>query len=92
MPILDRPAALAVAAIYLAAVVAVGLWSAARTRGARDFFIAGQRLGLWVTAFATMASAFSGFVFLGGPGLTYRLGFASLFIMLPVGFTAGLHR
>ena len=90
MPILDRPLALVAAAIYLAAVVAIGVWSARRTRGARDFFIAGQRLGLWVTAFATMSSAFSGFVFLGGPGLTYRLGFSSLFIMLPVGFTAGL--
>ncbi len=90
MPILDRPWMLGAAALYLAAVLGVALWSARRTRDARDFFIAGQRLGLWVTAFAAMSSAFSGFVFLGGPGLTYRLGFASLFIMLPVGFTAGL--
>jgi Na+/proline symporter len=71
-------------------VLAVGLASARRTRDTRDFFIAGQRLGLLVTGLATMASAFSGFVFLGGPGLTYRIGAASLMICAPVGFTAGL--
>jgi Na+/proline symporter len=78
------------AALSLALVLAVGLVSARRTRDTRDFFIAGQRLGLLVTGLATMASAFSGFVFLGGPGLTYRIGAASLMICAPVGFTAGL--
>jgi Na+/proline symporter len=71
-------------------VVAVGLWALSRTRTARDFYIAGQRLGLVTTAVATMAAAFSGFVFLGGPGLAYRLGVASLWIVAPVGFTSGL--
>jgi Na+/proline symporter len=37
-----------------------------------------------------MSAALSGFVFLGGPGLTYRLGVGSLFIVVPVGFTAAL--
>ena len=74
----------------LAAIAWIGLWSFRRTRTTKDFFIAGQRVGLLATALATMAAAFSGFVFLGGPGLTYRLGIASLAIVLPVGFTAGL--
>jgi Na+/proline symporter len=74
----------------LAAVTAVGIWAGRRTRHAGDFFIAGQRLGLVVTALATMSAAFSGFVFLGGPGLTYRLGVASFFIVLPVGVTAAM--
>ena len=39
---------------------------------------------------ATMSASFSGIVFLGGPGLTYRLGLASLWIVIPVGFTGGL--
>lgn len=76
--------------ISLLAVAAVGLWSYRRTRTTRDFFVAGQRVGLLATALATMATAFSGFVFLGGPGLTYRMGMASLAIVLPIGFTAGL--
>lgn len=90
MPILDRPAIAGVALAYLALVLAVGAWSARRTRTSRDFFIAGQALGLIVTGLATTSAAFSGFVFLGGPGLTYRIGTASLFIVLSVGFTSAL--
>lgn len=85
-----RPDILVLALTMLALTVLVGLWAARHTRTAKDFFIAGQRLGLLVTAVATMSAAFSGFVFLGGPGLTYRIGIASLFIILPVGFTSGL--
>ena len=85
-----RPWVLAAGVAYLAVVAVIAVWSARRTRDARDFFIAGQRLGVWVTGFAAMSAAFSGFVFLGGPGLTYRLGVSSLFINAPLGFTAAL--
>ncbi len=90
MPILDRPAAVWAALVYLAVVVAIGVWAARRTRSAKDFFIAGQGIGLLVTGLATTSAAFSGFVFLGGPGLTYRLGVASFFICVSTGFTAGM--
>lgn len=90
LPILAKPWIVLTALASLAAVSSVGLWSWRRTRSARDFFIAGQRMGLWAVAMATMSAAFSGFVFLGGPGLTYRIGVPALFIVLPVGFTAGL--
>jgi len=86
----DRPAIAIAALAYLALVLLIGVWAARRTRSAGDFFVAGGRLGLWVTGLGTMSAAFSGFVFLGGPGLTYRIGLASLMIVLPVGFTAGL--
>jgi Na+/proline symporter len=78
------------AGLYLAIVLAIGVASARRTRTARDFFIAGQGLGVLLTGLATMAAAFSGFVFVGGPGLTYRLGLSALFIALSVGFTGAL--
>jgi Na+/proline symporter len=90
MGALSSPTIVASAVFYLALVVLIGLWAARRTRNARDFFIAGQRIGLFVTALATMSAAFSGFVFIGGPGLTYRVGLASMFICIPVSFTAGL--
>ncbi|MDA8020732.1 MAG: hypothetical protein MPN21_25110 [Thermoanaerobaculia bacterium] len=90
MTALDRPILLVTAMAYLAVVVVIGIWAARRTRTARDFFIAGQSVGLWITGLATMSAAFSGFVFIGGPGLTYRMGIASLFICIPVGFTAAL--
>jgi Na+/proline symporter len=90
MPILAKPAIIWTALIYLMLVVAIGTWAARRTKNARDFFIAGQGIGLLVTALATMSAAFSGFVFIGGPGLTYRMGLASMFICIPVSFTSGL--
>jgi Na+/proline symporter len=90
LPLVQRPWIAAVAAAYLLAVLAVGVWAARRTRTGKDFFIAGQGIGLLVTGLATMSAAFSGFVFLGGPGLTYRYGLASLWIVLPVSFTGGL--
>ncbi len=90
MPILTKPLIVATALIYLVFVLGIGIWAVRRTRNAKDFFIAGQGIGLLVTALATMSAAFSGFVFIGGPGLTYKMGVASLFIILPVSFSAGL--
>ncbi|HEX5720208.1 MAG TPA: hypothetical protein VF179_28900, partial [Thermoanaerobaculia bacterium] len=90
MPILDKPLIVVVAVLYLAVCVGLGIWSIRRTRNAHDFWVAGQALGVVVTGIATMAAAFSGFVFVGGPGLTYRIGLSSLFINVSIGFTAGL--
>ena len=90
MPVLDRPAVVLTTLVYLALVVAIGVWAARRTRTSKDFFIAGQGIGLLVTGLAAMSATMSGFLFIGGPGLTYRLGMASFFITAPVSFTAGL--
>lgn len=90
MDIFAKPVVMLSAVAYFAVVIAIGVWAGRRTHSAKDFFVAGQRIGLLVTGFATMSAAFSGFVFIGGPGLTYRLGLASLFIVIPVSFTAGL--
>jgi Na+/proline symporter len=80
----------ATAVAYLALSLGIGWWALRRTRDPRDYFIAGQRAGAWVTGIATMSAAFSGFLFIGGPGLTYRVGVGSLFIVVPLGFTSGL--
>lgn len=90
MPILARPVLMVVTLAYFVVVVAVGIWASRRTHTSKDFFIAGQGIGLLTTGLATMSAAFSGFVFIGGPGLTYRMGMASLFISVPVGFTSGM--
>ncbi len=75
---------------YLAATLAIGLWAKRRTRNPADFFVAGRGLGLGVVVLATMTTAFSGFAFIGGPGLVYRLGVSALMICMSVGFTAAL--
>jgi SSS family transporter len=90
MPILDRPLIVLTTLVYFATCLGLGVWALRRTRDARDFWVARQGLGVVVTGLATMAAAFSGFVFLGGPGLTYRIGLSSLFINLSIGFTPTL--
>lgn len=90
MPELDQPAIAASAISYMVIVIAIGIWATRRTHSARDFFITGQRLGPLVTALAATSATFSAFVFLGGPGLTYRMGLTSFFIVVPVGFTSSL--
>jgi len=58
-----------------------GLRGAALARTTSDFFIAGRRLSLWLFILAATATSFSGWTFMGHPGLIYRDGF-------PYAFTA----
>lgn len=66
---------------------AISVWAARRTRTARDFFVAGNGIGLWALALSAMAAATSGFVFVGGPGLVYAAGIGAVFLILPAGIT-----
>ncbi len=45
----------------------------ARTAG--DYFIAGRSISMWVFVLAATATSFSGWTFMGHPGLVYRDGF-----------------
>ena len=55
-------------ALLLLLTLAIGLAAARKTRDSSDFFVAGRRLGTFRAGLAVAASAFSGFVFLGGRG------------------------
>jgi Na+/proline symporter len=52
-----------------------GVKSALSARTASDYFIAGRRLSMWVFILAATATSFSGWTFMGHPGLVYRDGF-----------------
>lgn len=52
-----------------------GIKSARTAKTASDYFIAGRRLGMWVFVLAATATSFSGWTFMGHPGLIYRDGF-----------------
>jgi SSS family transporter len=69
-------------AIYMAMCVGVGLWALRRTKSTKDFFMAGRDLGMMVTALAVFSSTLSGFGFVGGPGLVYRMGISSLWMIV----------
>jgi Na+/proline symporter len=87
LPPLAQPIITAVAVGYFAVVAAIGIWATRKTRTASDFFVAGQGIGLWTLAIASMAATLSGFAFIGGPGLVYSVGIGAVFIILPVSLT-----
>jgi len=66
-------------------------WKGARqTQTASDYFIAGRGIGMWVFVLAATATSFSGWTFVGHPGLIYKTGlpyaFAS-FYAITIPFT-----
>ena len=66
--------------LYMGICVLVGIWSLRRTKSTHDFFMAGRELGILVTAMAVFSSTMSGFGFVGGPGLVYRMGLSSVWM------------
>ena len=87
LPPLAQPTIIAVALCYFAGVAAIGIWAARRTRTARDFFVAGEGIGLWALALSAMAATVSGFAFIGGPGLVYTAGLGAIYLVLPAAIT-----
>jgi Na+/proline symporter len=81
------PGVLVVGLAYAAIVAAIAVWAGRRTRTARDFFVAGDGIGVWTLAIAAMAATLSGFSFIGGPGLVYSLGLGAVLIILPASLT-----
>lgn len=70
--------------LYMGLCIAVGIWALRRTRSSKDFFMAGRDLGIFVTGLAVFSSTMSGFGFVGGPGLVYRMGMSSIWMVICV--------
>ena len=83
-----NPIILTFVALYMLLCIGVGIWALRRTKSAHDFFMAGRDLGVMVTAFAVFSSTLSGFGFVGGPGLVYKLGMSStwMFVCIFMGY------
>lgn len=81
---------LACLAVYFVVCIAIGLASMRRTRDATDYFLAGRTLGPWLAGMATFSSIVSGFLFVGGPGLFYRMGMSPLWMMITGGLGGAL--
>ena len=61
--------------LYWAYCLFWGIKGALSSKTATDYMIAGRGLGLWVFVLAATATSFSGWTFMGHPGLIYRDGF-----------------
>ena len=63
--------------IYMAAVIAIGLWFAKMAnKNSDNYFLGGRSLGPWVTAMSAEASDMSGWLLMGLPGVAYWCGLA----------------
>ncbi|MGB0671040.1 MAG: sodium:solute symporter family protein, partial [Rhodospirillales bacterium] len=61
--------------LYWSYCVFWGIKTARLAKTATDFFIAGRQISIWVFILAATATSFSGWTFLGHPGLVFRDGF-----------------
>jgi len=62
-------------ALYWSYCIFWGIKSARMAKTASDYFLSGRQLSLWVFVLAATATSFSGWTFMGHPGLIYRDGF-----------------
>ena len=62
-------------ALYWGYCIFWGIKGAMTAKTASDYFIAGRSISLWVFVLAATATSFSGWTFMGHPGLLYRDGF-----------------
>ena len=74
-------ARIAVVLLYILINVVIGYWSSRRVRNVGDFFIAGRKIGPWVSAFAFGTTYFSAVLFIGYAGkLGWGFGMNTLWI------------
>ena len=67
-------------AIYMAAVIGIGLIYAKRANASSEnYFLGGRSLGPWVTAMSAEASDMSGWLLMGLPGVAYWCGLSDAF-------------
>ena len=67
-------------AVYMAAVIGIGIFYARRAnKNSEAYFLGGRSLGPWVTAMSAEASDMSGWLLMGLPGVAYWCGLADAF-------------
>ena len=62
--------------VYLAAMLAIGVWCAKKNNSVDDFYLGGRKLGPLVTAMSAEASDMSSWLLMGLPGVAYISGLA----------------
>ena len=62
----------AIVGVYLAFMVATGLWFARRQTSAEEYLLAGRRIPVWAAAISIVAASVSAATFLGAPEQAYQ--------------------
>lgn len=70
--------------LYLAFVMGIAIWSMLRSRGGGvgEYFLAGRKLGKWVTALSAQTSDMSGWLLMGFPGSILAFGLGRTWIAI----------
>ncbi len=66
--------------VYLCFMVAIGVYFYGKTTSTDDYFLAGRKLGSWVTSMSAQASDMSGWLLMGLPGAAYLSGLSASWI------------
>jgi sodium/proline symporter len=77
--------------VYLAAMLAIGLWFYRITSNLSDYILGGRSLGPGVAALSAGASDMSGWLLLGLPGAAYAAGLNSIWICIGLSLGAYLN-
>jgi sodium/proline symporter len=78
-------------AVYLAAMMGIGVYFYYRTQSLSDYILGGRKLGPTVAALSAGASDMSGWLLLGLPGALYASGMASAWIAIGLALGAYLN-
>ncbi|CAH0991883.1 Osmoregulated proline transporter OpuE [Sinobacterium norvegicum] len=78
----ENAAVTAAFVVYLAVMLAIGLYAAKYTETSEDYFLGGRRLGPWSAALSAGASDMSGWLLLGLPGFAFVAGAEAVWVAL----------
>ncbi len=67
-------------AVYLCFMIGIGVYFYGKTTSTDDYFLAGRKLGSWVTSMSAQASDMSGWLLMGLPGAAYLSGLSASWI------------
>ncbi len=77
--------------VFMAAMVAIGIWGMRKTKNVQDFFLGGRNIGPWFSAFAFGTTYFSAVLFIGYAGRQgWGFGWNALWIALGNALIGGL--
>ncbi len=66
--------------LYLAFMIGIGFYFYGKTTSTDEYFLAGRKLGSWVTSMSAQASDMSGWLLMGLPGAAYMSGLSASWI------------
>lgn len=68
--------------LYLCIMLGIGFYFSNKSKKMSDYFLAGRKLGSWVTAMSAQASDMSGWLLMGLPGAAYATGMGNYWIAI----------